>query len=721
LVSGLILAAAAAAAETAAAADQPHPLGEPGLTARYVCAQEATLPGSVVQSFCVRFGRVEEHDGRRYQWFALLATKANQQTFQAWLLAERYPPESLAEAAPAVARYLIQDGDGQPLEFRHRFTGRAVLPVLGAWKDLFPRAVEDHAGQEPLPPTVEYLGHRYRREALEPSAEIPSPPEAKVLRLLPDVLVGVPHNTRQADETRRYDESDYALVRLTEADYAQMIDAGMNCLAVDPEQARWVEDRDVFYWGVGGDDVPYPACLYRSNYLGPSLFLDEPAVGTRDHVIRPRLAEDPALRKTLTPQMVLEEFKTRFRQAKYEGVPTNLLKGLTSRADVQLGSMKFLQQNLYTWETMIATAAYQLTEGEGGPPAMMVFEPPGHVGTRRTLPEMNMAYGCQIPVDDPNNLTSILFGFLRGGARVAGRGWGTSIYGAVDRADAPWHLTRAYDLGATGFFFWDSYRLACVPYGECLALARHLKNHVENRPQRDLERLRRAAETAILLPPGYNLGHVHMGRGNLWGLGELNLERTNPSGVKYRMVMHNFFTEIERSLRLGVGFDLLWDLPTLNRTGYREVVRIREDGRVEVTEEGRTELLDEPRTPPRPAGNPPQLLVELSRASGAAPLALTARARVTEGSAPVYYTVRRDAQGVYHNARVLWELFGPEDEDYRTLLQSGTPPRIQEDGSATLVELDFQVDRPGTYRLRAATADLAGRTAVVWTTITVDR
>ncbi len=71
-----------------------------------------------------------------------------------------------------------------------------------------------------------------------------------------------------------------------------MIDAGMNCLRVDPEQAEWVKNLNVFYWGVGGKSVSYPECLYRSNYLGPRLFFDEPAVHTRDQVLRPRFAND---------------------------------------------------------------------------------------------------------------------------------------------------------------------------------------------------------------------------------------------------------------------------------------------------------------------------------------------------------------------------------------------------------------------------------------------
>lgn len=37
-------------------------------------------------------------------------------------------------------------------------------------------------------------------------------------------------------------------------------------------------------------------------------------------------------------------------------------------------------------------------------------------------------------------------------------------------------------------------------------------------------------------------------------------------------------------------------------------------------------------------------------------------------------------------------------------------PRVSTSGDTHVVEIDFQIDRPGTYRLRAATVDLAGRT-----------
>jgi hypothetical protein len=331
-----------------------------------------------------------------------------------------------------------------------------------------------------------------------------------------------------------------------------------------------------------------------------------------------------------------------------------------------------------------------------------------------------MAYLCQIPIDDPKNLIDVIYGFLRGAARLTNKSWGTSIYGQVDRADAFWFFTHAYDLGARYFFFWDSARLACVPYGECLALTRNLRAHAESHPYRNLQKLKRAAEVAILLPAGYNLGHVYMGKGNLWGLGELNLERTNREGVKYRRVMGNFFTEIERCIREGVAYDLLWDIEERPVTGYRQVVRVREDGKVEVSADGKTTLHDGPRIPSRPGGDPPGLTIEVSTQTGEAPLHVTARALLTRGSSDIYYTLGADSNGVYRNAMVLWELYGPEPEDYRFLRDGSAEPRISSEGGRTEVEIQFTIGQPGAYRLRAATVDMAGRTTVVWKDITIE-
>ena len=49
----------------------------------------------------------------------------------------------------------------------------------------------------------------------------------------------------------------------------------------------------------------------------------------------------------------------------------------------------------------------------------------------------------------------------------------------------------------------------------------------------------------------------------------------NPAGIPHRTVMAACFAEIERCFRLGTAFDLLWDLPELTPSGYREIVRVR--------------------------------------------------------------------------------------------------------------------------------------------------
>ena len=691
-------------------------LGEPGLTALYSHENGGEIPASVVKTVDLHLGPVEEKGGLEHQWLRLHVAKACGESFSVWLLTTAYPPETLGEASRTTARYILREGNLEPLEFRDRFTGEAVLPRLGAWRYLIPRPAEGMPSDEIFPQEVRYLGHAYVLTNIV-HREVFHPPEAKVLDLLPDVLVGPAHNTRQKDETRRYDDSDYELVRLKKRDYDEMIDAGISCLRVDAEQAKWVDHRNVFYWGIGGGEIDYPEFLYRSNYLGPTIFMDEPAVRTRDVVIRPILDKDEEFRKDLTVGRVLEEFRTLFGKEKYEGAPRRMVESLAARPDVDLGDMEFLQANLYSWETMISSAAHQLMGV--GPPFAVVFEPPGSVGTMRTLPEMNMAYGCQIPVDDPKNLTSILYGFLRGAARLTDKAWGMSVYGAMVRADSFWYQTHAYDLGATIFTYWDTYKLVCVPYSECLALSRNLRAHAESHPRRDLKKLKEAAEVAILLPPGYNLGHIAMGRGNLWGLGELNLERFNQEGVKYRVVMGNFFTEIERCIRLGVAFDLLWDLEGLDLSGYREVVMIRKDGNVDVDEDGRKALLKGPRTPVRPSGTPPKLTVDLSTGEGRAPLEITARATIAQGSAPIYYTVGADIKGIYGNAMVPWELFGPEEHDYRFLNWERLDRHIAEDEDVFTVDVCFSIEKPGNYRLRAATVDMAGRTAVVWKNIAV--
>ncbi len=75
-----------------------------------------------------------------YQWISLDAKKVSGNQFRVWLLSAGYPPPALKAARQTIARYILQEGDGVPTEFRDRFSGEAVLPSQGGWQFLLPRA-----------------------------------------------------------------------------------------------------------------------------------------------------------------------------------------------------------------------------------------------------------------------------------------------------------------------------------------------------------------------------------------------------------------------------------------------------------------------------------------------------------------------------------------------------------------------------------------------------
>src|SRR5581483_9078572 len=296
--------------------------------------------GSVVSTFTLGVGPLDK--GQR--WFSLAAIKANGELFKAWLLTAGNPTRA------NTLRYLFQAGaSSPPAEYRNRRTNEAVLPARGGWEPLPQPALG-------FPQEVHYLGHRYTREAEPRDVAVMPPTQVSVVGLRPDLLVGPASNKRQKDETRRYDGSDYELVPLTREDYRELRDAGVTCVAVDAQQWKWADDLGLYYWGPAAS-LPFPELLYNSQYLGPALFLDEPAVGTRDYAVRPRLAKDAAFRRALTPQLMFEEFRKYYDRVLREGPPLALMKALRARQDIDLGDMSLFQENLYTWETMVTTGA----------------------------------------------------------------------------------------------------------------------------------------------------------------------------------------------------------------------------------------------------------------------------------------------------------------------------------------------------------------------------
>ena len=196
------------------AAEQP-PLGPVGSRATYILEPGKAPRETTVKRLVASLGPVETRAAGSFQWLELDATKVDGKRFRVWLLASAYPQRSFTQAATNLARYILQEGDAQPKEFAHRVTGAPVLPSTGAWEFLWPRPEAGKFRDGVAAPRIVWLGHTYHLESSNRNAAPTVPPEPRRLELLPDVLVGVPSNTRTRDDRRRYDGSDYELVRCT--------------------------------------------------------------------------------------------------------------------------------------------------------------------------------------------------------------------------------------------------------------------------------------------------------------------------------------------------------------------------------------------------------------------------------------------------------------------------------------------------------------------------
>ena len=165
-------------------------------------------------------------------------------------------------------------------------------------------------------------------------------------------------------------------------------------------------------------------------------------------------------------------------------------------------------------------------------------------------------------------------------------------------------------------------------------------------------------------------------------------------GATYRQVLTNAALEVERCIRLGIDFDIAVDDAKFTATGYDEVIRCREDGSVLVQTGGKETRLLSGREPMRPDLGPgPSIAIEVPELVPEAPGGISLSAVATAGA------------GEFENGKpsVTWEVYGP---DQGVEMKSGEQ-----------IELDLPAG--GTYRVRAAVADVVGRPAVAWTTLDV--
>lgn len=503
-------------------------------------------------------------EGADAVWYRLIGTKVNEESYKIWFLAEGDPLHSRSPGGVVVRRYILQEGDQTPIEYVDGRTGRALTPLFGFVENLLPHPDKD--SNDVLFYEGTYLGHPIVRVRTLSGEEMRIPPVPRRLVFRTDLIVGTSRNFRDDGKGRESREADYRYVPFTGDDYAEMIAAGINYFRVKTEQMAWVCREPVFY-DTYGPDVAFPEELYRSNFLGTEMFLDEPAC-----LLAGKYPPDSPLSTAVA--MIHEHIEKKKDSLRYDE--------MVRRGGIDMGSLKLIEPSIPIWETYVETSYYQL---EAHPVGIVQecrwrIDPNGDSQQILMLQRINEEFGVEIPVTG-ENLFLWFYSQMRGPARAFDAKWGMSIYGQAEPDLRFASMKLAYDLGAEFIWFWTSDHDHHVPYREQLRLAREITEYASKQPIRDLVRLRRAAQTAIVLPYGYTLPtswQLHT-----WGTHIYPLGRKNSAGLTYKEVLRPAVQEIARCLKDGVVYDVAPAGRDFDPRGYQRIFWVQEDGSCRLT------------------------------------------------------------------------------------------------------------------------------------------
>jgi len=492
-------------------------------------------------------------------WYRLVVTKANGRTLTVWLCADANPLTPDARRRITIHRYILQEPQQPATEYIDERTGTALLPVFGFVEKLLPQAQTQDTSV--LFEKGTYLGQPLHRcRTLDP---VDASPPASVRRLVlrSDLVIGTGRNFRDDGTGRKDRKADYRYVAFTEDDYDEMIAAGINYFTVRDEQAKWICHRPVFYDG-NAEEVAFPEQLYRSNFLGRRMFIDEPAC---------RLAGKHPRGATL--QQAVDRIHAHIRERLD---PLDYHKHLVKRG-VDLGSLVLSEPALPIWETYIETSYYQLEANPYGivQECRWRIDPNADSDQILILQRINEEFGVHIPIT-PENLFLWSYSQMRGAARAFGSKWGMSIYGQAEPDLRLASMKLAYDLGAEYIWFWTSDHDHHVPYCEQLRLARAITKYARTYASRDVENLRRAARTAIVIPYGYSLPTYW--QLFTWGTHIYPLDRKNEHGLTYREVLTPAVREIAWCLAERIAYDVVPAGKAFDPTSYQRVLWVCEDG-----------------------------------------------------------------------------------------------------------------------------------------------
>ncbi|MBN1123413.1 MAG: hypothetical protein JXA82_00300 [Sedimentisphaerales bacterium] len=505
-------------------------------------------------------------------WYRLAGKKVNGKTYTIWFSAIGDPFSGHADQIK-IHRYILQEGDHKPIEYVDGFRETALLPLFGLVENLLPRRQGKRTGL--LPEKATYLGHPLiRNDRIDYDSSFNGPP-AEVLKLMlrSDLLVGTSRNFRDDGKGRKSREDNYNFVPFTKENYREMIDAGINYFVVKGQQVGWICREPVFYEGYS-PQIAFPEELYRPNFRGIQMFIDEPAC-----LLAGKYPNTASLETAV--QMIHNHINERMNNVAYY----NLLV----QNGINPGNLQLIEPAIPIWETYIGTSYYQLEANGYGiiQECRWRLRPEANSEMILMLQQLNREFDVEIPIT-AENLFLWFYSQMRGPARAMEAKWGMSIYGQAEPDLRLPSMKLAYDLGAEFIWMWTSDHDHHVEYTEQLRLARTLRDYTAYQPRRDLDVLRHKAGVAVVLPYGYTLPTVW--QIFTWGTHIYPLDRKNEYGLTYKQVLTPAVQEIATCLTDGIAYDVIPDGSRFEPAGYQRVIWIREDGKI-ITIENKLDIL----------------------------------------------------------------------------------------------------------------------------------
>ena len=534
----------------------------PGTRLQYVAISTRTDAPPPYTSVAFTYGPVEKVKGESMQWWQMeISTKTDSTNGPACVvraLTSIDPLNNRGDEAMRFLRYQLQVPDtGEILEYVDVHSRQALLPPWVDFTKYFvPNPIALSRSHLGPPETCAFLGHVLSLQASSHDGTWKEWANVKRLDLDREVLVGTGRNFKDAEGKRlpqTPQRTEYTYVGFTEPDYRTMIDAGINIFMVDGNQQQWVRSEPVFYLNIAPFVPRFPIDFYRANYIGMSMFMDEPAsILTWDQFAQGKV-------KYFSDAVTLIEKRT---TVGYDTQPwgRNWLHSYLAGGGFNFGEMKISQTECPVWETFFDRTFYCMKGGGSG----IVHEGRYNLDTFNSVMERTDRLKRKFTTTE---MLHYYYGFLRGGTRPFGKFWGMAIYGQCDTNIAPQAFSLAYDMGARYFWFWTSDHDHHVPWPEQLQLARQLKEYVAKHPRRSIYEPPQKVDTLITVPNGYFVSFDWSG----W-LHILD-DRTGVESKRFQHLLQAAYDEVHKCIKRGEDFDFAVDDGRPIK-GYRRVVKL---------------------------------------------------------------------------------------------------------------------------------------------------